>query len=304
MTNIPDTLIHFGGAIKNLGESSTGIKVGGYLVVFDSADASPYRDRFSRDTDFDIEDGDRTSIYYNHGLDGTLKRTRLGSGRLFVTDAGVWFEGEIQKRTDYLREHIEKIGEGLSQTVHVKGREFPMFGLSSGVPAHLVERKALGNGHLITKWPLRTDASITPTPAEPLTACISLKSLIANTYHDSNESHDALEDLEAGLRDGLSLQAHSLKVLDATKEIVKRCAELAQMRCIAQNRRWSEANFENLTNLAQGLESGAESLKRLAQAHIPRGLPQAPLHDEVREALLLETQLVLEEADCASASTI
>ena len=179
-----------------------------------------------------------------------------------------------------------------------------MFGLSSGVPAHLVERKALGGGHVITKWPLRTDASITPTPAEPLTACISLKSLIANNRFDSEESLDALEDLEAGLRDGLSLQAHSIKVLAATKEIVERCAELAQMRCAAQNRRWSEANFGNLTNLAEGLEGAAESLKHLALAHIPRHLPQAPLHEEVREALLLETQLVLEEAGCATAPAI
>lgn len=172
-----DTLVTFGSEIKTVEETANGWKIGGYLVVFGSHDASHLKDRFSSETDFDIEDGERTSIYYNHGLDGTIKRSKLGDGRLFIDDAGVWFEGELKKRTDYLQQHIEKIAEGMARKIAVKGASFSAFGLSSGAPAHLVERVAVDGGHLVTKWPLRTDCSITPTPAEPFTAVGAIKSL-------------------------------------------------------------------------------------------------------------------------------
>src|SRR5690606_1867108 len=109
------------------------------------------------------------SVYYNHGLDGTIKRTRLGSATLQVKDAGVWIEGEIKKRTDYLKAHAEKIADGIKAG---------LFGLSSGAPAHLVERERAGVGHNVKMWPI-AEASITPTPAEPLTTCVSLKSLMS-----------------------------------------------------------------------------------------------------------------------------
>ena len=161
-----DTLINYGGAIKAVEESDTGWKFGGYLVVFDSPDISKLKDRFTKSTDFDIADGDRRSVYYNHGLDGTIKRVRLGECRVSIKDAGVWIEGEIKKRTDYLAKHAEQIAQNIKQ-----------FGLSSGAPAHLVERKSTGDGHEVLLWPI-AEASITPTPAEPLTGCVSLKSLV------------------------------------------------------------------------------------------------------------------------------
>jgi hypothetical protein len=172
-----NTLVTFGSEIKTVEETADAWKIGGFLVVFGSHDASHLKDRFSRETDFDIQDGERTSIYYNHGLDGTIKRAKLGDGRLFIRDAGVWFEGELKKRTDYLQEHIEKIAQGMTRKVAVKGALYPAFGLSSGAPAHLVEREVVEGGHLVTKWPLRTDCSITPTPAEPFTTVGAIKSL-------------------------------------------------------------------------------------------------------------------------------
>lgn len=172
-----DTLVTFGSEIKTVEETADSWKIGGYLVVFGTQDASNLKDKFTRETDFDIEDGDRTSIYYNHGLDGTIKRTKLGDGQLSIKDAGVWFQGELKKRTDYLQNHVEKIADGMKRKIALKGVEYNVFGLSSGAPAHLVERVQDGDGHIVTKWPLRTDASITPTPAEPLTAVGSIKSL-------------------------------------------------------------------------------------------------------------------------------
>ena len=159
------TLISYGGEIKTVEQTEDGWKFGGWLVVFDSHDASRLRDKFTKSTDFDIEDGERRGLYYNHGLDGTIKRTRLGDVRVFVKDAGVWIEGQIKKRNDYLKGHAEHIAAKIKE-----------FGLSSGAPAHLVERKAIDGGHEITMWPL-AEASITPTPAEPLTGCFSIKAL-------------------------------------------------------------------------------------------------------------------------------
>lgn len=168
MENISDTLVSFGSEIKALGETADAYKFGGYLVVFDTHDASNLKDKFTAATDFDIENGDRRSVYYNHGLDGTIKRTRLGSATLQIKDAGVWIEGEIKKRSDYLKTHAEKIADGIKNGV---------FGLSSGAPAHLVEREKCSGGHEVKMWPI-AEASITPTPAEPMTTCVSLKSLM------------------------------------------------------------------------------------------------------------------------------
>jgi hypothetical protein len=177
---IDNTLVSFGSELKSLGETADSWRVGGWLVVFDSADISSLRDRFTKSTDFDIQDGDRRSIYYNHGLDSTIKRTKIGNSQLFIKDAGVWMEGEIKKRKDYLSQHVEKIADGVKNGV---------FGLSSGAPAHLVERKKLDDGHEIELWPL-AEASITPTPAEPLTSCVSLKSLV------EIEEQDAIDEIK------------------------------------------------------------------------------------------------------------
>lgn len=192
-----DTLIHYGGEIKNIEESPDGWKFGGYLVVFDSTDVSSMRDRFTKSTDFDIQNGDRRSVYYNHGMDGTVKRTRLGDCRVQVKDAGIWIEGEIKKRSDYLAKHAEQIAMNIKQ-----------FGLSSGAPAHLVERKDVEGGHEVTLWPI-AEASITPTPAEPMTGCVSLKSLM------DVESEEAVKGtlLEMSAKSTNTLLADAVKAL-------------------------------------------------------------------------------------------
>lgn len=172
-----DTLIAFGSEIKAVEETAESYKFGGFLVVFDTPDISSMRDKFTKSTDYDIEDGDTRSIYYNHGLDGTFGKTKIGKGKLFIKDAGIWLEGEIQKRTDYLEKHISKVADGMKMTVATKGIEAPLFGLSSGALSHLVEREVDGDGHRVTRWNLG-EASITPTPCAPQTGCTSLKSLL------------------------------------------------------------------------------------------------------------------------------
>lgn len=162
-----DTLVAFGSEMKVLEETADGWRVGGWAVVFGSHDVSRLKDRFEASTDYDFEDGARRSLFFNHGLDGTIKKTRLGEVQLQLKEAGVWYEGQLKKRTDYLKAHAERIAEGIKSGI---------FGTSTGAPAHLVEREKTASGHQVKMWPI-AEVSITPTPAEPLTSCVSLKSL-------------------------------------------------------------------------------------------------------------------------------
>lgn len=142
-------MILFGGEIKALGDG----KIAGYLVRFTDADTPDLSgDFFDARTDYDIVDGDRVTIYYNHGLDPVLKRRKLGSGTLTMQDAGVWMEGQIHLRDEYEQAVYKLIGAGKQ-------------GLSSGTLPSLMEREPVGKAMWIKAWPLGKDASITPTPA-------------------------------------------------------------------------------------------------------------------------------------------
>ena len=174
---MPDeTLIAFGDAIKAVEETPDSYKFGAYLVVFDSPDVSRHRDHFTKSTDYGFVDGETRPLMYNHGLDGTIGKTTIGRATLFIKDDGIWMDGEIKKRRGYLEKHIDRIGHGLTQRTNIKGHELPVFGTSSGATAHSVIRERSGDGHEIKQWHIG-EASITPTPAEPLTGCGAIKSL-------------------------------------------------------------------------------------------------------------------------------
>lgn len=182
---MPDTLIHYGDAVKAIGDDG---RVGGYLVRFSDAatpDISRERDFFTSATDFDIEDGDRKSVYYAHGLDATMGVKRIGVATVKTDDVGVWVEAQLQMRDDY-EKHIFALAK--------KGK----LGWSSGAPAHLVTRKAVDDAHEVLTWNL-SEASLTPTPAEPRNDCIALKSLGAMIGMDATGTE---EKIAADLADG------------------------------------------------------------------------------------------------------
>lgn len=161
MGDIGETLVAFGGELKALGDG----RVGGYLVVFSGPnDPDLTGDFFTKDTDFG--DAADTDVYYHHGLDQRLGRRKLtvGKATLKKDDIGVWMEGQLALRDDY---------EKFIHDQAAQGRE----GLSSGTAAHLVEREQIGKAYWIKSWPLGLDGSITPTPAEPRTSIVPLKSL-------------------------------------------------------------------------------------------------------------------------------
>ncbi|BCM89053.1 hypothetical protein IAD21_00896 [Abditibacteriota bacterium] len=184
-----DTLIAFGSEIKSFKETPDAYKFEGELIVFDSRDVSRERDRFTKSTEFFTDDGETRPVLYHHGLDPTMGKAKIGSARVFKRDGAVWVEGEIKKRTDYLETHIEHLAAQMKRKVTVKGVDYAPFGLSSGAASHLVERSREGDGHEIKSWPI-SEISITPTPAEPLTTCGSVKSLedIEDEYKKFNEN--------------------------------------------------------------------------------------------------------------------
>lgn len=182
-----DTLIAYGGEIKSLGTTeSGGEKIGGYLVEFGTAethDASPQRDFFDAKTDFNIEDGAKTAVYYHHGLDKKLGTRKLATGTLELKEAGVWFEAELQKRDAYEENIVKMVKAG-------------KLGLSSGTAPNLVSRTAVkcsrGVAHHIDHWPLGLDASLTPTPANPSCSALSIKALMEPGEPEDNSEIKAV----------------------------------------------------------------------------------------------------------------
>lgn len=162
-----DLLIRFGGSVKAFGNG----KVGGYLVQFSTqTDPDLTADFFTKSgSDFDVEwseDGAapiESTVYYNHGLDPTIKTRKLGKASMKIDDTGVWVESQLALRDDYEKAIYKMADDG-------------KLGWSSGTAPHLVERKAVGEAWEVTAWPLGLDASLTPTPAEPRNAAMSLKS--------------------------------------------------------------------------------------------------------------------------------
>ena len=169
-----DTLVWFGGAVKALDDSG---KIGGYLVRFSTADDPDLAgDFFTKNTDFGPI---KTSpILYHHGMDQQIKGTRLGIGELEVKDAGVWLQGQLDLRNEYEEAIFEMAKQG-------------KLGWSSGTASHLVEREAVGKSWHIKSWPLGLDASLTPTPCEPRTKAIPLKSYLSDLTQET-EAKEAL----------------------------------------------------------------------------------------------------------------
>jgi len=154
-----DMLIAYGGAVKALGEG----RIQGYLVRFTDAEHLDLEGEFfDARTDYDIKAGERTSIYYHHGQEKMLGRRKIGEGALKIDEVGVWLEGQLDLR------------DGYEQAIYRMSEQGKM-GFSSGTATHLIEREPEGKGTHITRWPLRLDASLTPTPAEPSTQVLTLK---------------------------------------------------------------------------------------------------------------------------------
>jgi hypothetical protein len=160
-----DTLAFYGGAVKALG----GGKIAGYGILFTSAtDPDLQGEVFTKETDLELEIGDRRSIYYRHGSHPIIKDRKLGKATLTMKDdAGAFFEGELNLRDDYER-YIYKLAE------------MGKLGWSTGSMPHLVRKELMVDGKhkamALKSWPIG-EISLTPSPVEPRTSAFPVKSL-------------------------------------------------------------------------------------------------------------------------------
>jgi len=211
-----NTLVGFGGEVKSLGDG----KIGGYLVLFsDSTTPDLANDFFTKDTDFGASTS--TLVWYDHLMNATVRHCLDVSGTLKKTDAGIWAEAQLNLRNEYEKEIHDLVLAG-------------KLGWSSGTASHLVEREQVGKSHWIKRWPLGLDASLTPTPCEPRTSVVPLKSLVTGDKpegktldEDVSNVRDAAEALAARMEDVKSMREAqgrrlSAKRMDELKPIIAR----------------------------------------------------------------------------------
>lgn len=157
------TLIFAGGAVKAISERG---KVGGYLVVFsDEHTPDLSGEFFDRSTDFyfpPYSTSMATTVLFDHGLDPTIKRRKLGRGVLEIKETGLWIEAQLLLRDEYEKAIFELVRAG-------------KLSWSSGSASHLVSRTQKGKAKFISEWPV-VESSLTPTPAEFRAEAVALKS--------------------------------------------------------------------------------------------------------------------------------
>lgn len=127
----------------------------GYLIRFsDESEPDLTGEFFDKETDFQVKDGDKIPVYFDHGLDPVFDLGILGHGEIEIRRAGVFIRTEIRIKNQHYQELLDLAETGI-------------LGWSSGTASHLVRRQKAKSGAVrITRWPI-VEASLTPTPAEP-----------------------------------------------------------------------------------------------------------------------------------------
>lgn len=171
-----DRALVFGGIIKALDDSGN---VGGYAALFTGPDDPDITGEFfTKSTDFFLDGESRPIAIFHHGLDPIIKGRRLGvTGRVVeikTDDVGVFVKMNLRKRDKYEKAILQMVADG-------------KLGFSTGSVPHLVHREAV-KGHKgvfeLKSWPM-IEVSMTPTPIEPRTNVIPLKS-----YTDDLDEYD------------------------------------------------------------------------------------------------------------------
>lgn len=161
-----EILLTFGGEVKALENGH----FGGYLVRFSSADDPDLEGEFfTKNTDFGIQDDQKTPVYFNHRQPLAKKtggrfsiKQKIGEATMSVDEVGVLVDAIIWNRDNYEKAVIQA------------GKKKKL-GWSSGTSPHIVETESAGKATWIKTWTLGIDASLTPIPAEPYNSAITLK---------------------------------------------------------------------------------------------------------------------------------
>lgn len=197
-------LVYFGGTIKAL---ENGV-VEGLAVAFGSptlTDQSKYRDFFTKETDFDLEfPCESASVYYAHGLDPEVGKSKIGVAKAVFTDEGIVASTQL---------NLEDPFEASLYAKALEGR----LGWSTGSLPNLVVRKPQINGsNQITKWPLGKDFTLTEVPAERRCKVFAMKSLLEEFGADEQETVLSLKSLDelVEILEGLSEEIKAKGVQD------------------------------------------------------------------------------------------
>lgn len=234
-------LILFGDSVKALDDSG---RVGGLGIVFSSPadpDVSRDRDFFTKNTDFDLEPGEKRTVLYSHGFDKALGKRKLGRATYESKDAGIWFETQLALRDDYEKKIFELAKAG-------------KLGWSTGSAPHLVERKRVGDANEILSWPV-VEVSLTPTPAEPRTSALTIKGF---------QELLGIDEPLAGQSFADELQS----ALAAVQSGVIRAKDLRDIR-VKEGRTLSQANRERLSMMADRMMELHGSLTELLDSSKP-----------------------------------
>lgn len=239
-----DQLLIFGGAVKAL----SGGRVGGYLVKFGTPDEIDVDGEFfSADTDYDVDFPGKATVYYNHGLDPVIGKRKLGKGEMKADEVGIWIEAQLDQRDRYEKAIYELAKAG-------------KLGWSSGSAPHLVEKAPAGKAMWLKSWPI-IDASLTPKPANPRSAAMTLKSCQEETPSLEEAIQQILSEKPNEQTEGepvtdLPLKQHSEAVVSACEETAQALAtyvarlEGRQEARIKVGRMLSQANVEELQSVS------------------------------------------------------
>ena len=137
-------------AVK-IAETPDGVLAVGYAVVWGGKDV--YGEQFTPKTDLGEQlIGTTPPVLYEHAMHPQIGYAVLGRVRSMTRDEiGLLVEAELDRHSKYI---------ALVKQLAERGA----LGMSTGAPAHLVER----DGNTIKRWPI-VEVSLTPTPAEPRT---------------------------------------------------------------------------------------------------------------------------------------
>lgn len=178
--SLMDMMAYFADSVKSdeLGN------VRGYLVRFGSPNVTDLEgDYFTKSTDFGfpLDTQVPINLYYHHGMDAKVGKRAIGKGTIKADEVGLWYQAQIDMSDEY-GQMIAKLSK--------QGR----LGYSSGAASHLVERKQVGGAHEVLRWPI-AEASLTPTPAEPMNMVKSVSD-IAKMYMDKEMGEGEMEEEE------------------------------------------------------------------------------------------------------------
>lgn len=176
-----DMMAYFSDSVKSdeLGN------VRGYLVRFGSPEVTDLEgDYFTKSTDygFPLDNPVPVNLYYHHGMDTKVGKRPIGKGTIKADEVGLWYQAQIDMSDEY-GEMIAKLSKS--------GR----LGYSSGAASHLVERKQIGKSYEVLRWPI-AEASLTPTPAEPMNMVKSVQEFAKMCADKDMEEYGMEEEME------------------------------------------------------------------------------------------------------------